>query len=117
MPPEMTYHGFLAPGYVFENAAEPVAMLEAHHKTVNDRELELRSSTGTTDARSFGLYGDTPGMVYGPVAREIHAFNECVDLESARRVTQTITLCMADGCGVEAIRTRTSYRLMTIDDQ
>jgi acetylornithine deacetylase len=42
-------------------------------------------------------------MVYGPTARNIHAFDECVDLESMRRVTRTIALFVAQWCGVEAL--------------
>jgi acetylornithine deacetylase len=100
-PPDIAYHGFLAEGYVLENAEEPVALLEACHKEVHGQELEGRAGTGTTDARFFGLYADIPGLVYGPVARDVHGFNECVDLDSVRRITQTIALFVADWCGLD----------------
>ncbi len=100
IPPEIDYHGFLAEGYILENAEVPTAVLEQYHKLVNGADLEGRASTGTTDARFFGLYADIPGMVYGPIARDVHGFNECVDLDSTRRVTETIALFMADWCGV-----------------
>jgi acetylornithine deacetylase len=64
--------------------------------------LEKRAGTGTTDARFFGLYAGIPAMVYGPISNDIHAYDERVDLESLRRVTQTIALFIADWCGVEA---------------
>ena len=57
--------------------------------------------TATTDARFFGLYADTPALVYGPTAESIHGFNERVDLESTRRVTQSIALFIADWCGLD----------------
>jgi acetylornithine deacetylase len=59
------------------------------------------STTGTTDARFFGLYADIPALVYGPTADSIHGFDEKVDLESVRRVTQTMALFVAEWCGLE----------------
>lgn len=101
-PPQIVYHGFQAEGYVFENGAEPAALLEACHKRVYGEALGRRVFTGTTDARFFGLYAGIPAMVYGPKAEDIHAFDERVELESVRKVTQTIALFIADWCGLEA---------------
>ena len=53
------------------------------------------------DARFFGLYADTPALVYGPKAESIHGFNERVELESTRRVTHSIALFIADWCGLD----------------
>ena len=61
------------------------------------------SIPATTDARFFGLYADTPALVYGPRAEAIHGFNERVELESVRRVTQATALLIADWCGLEVI--------------
>jgi acetylornithine deacetylase len=61
--------------------------------------LTEHAGTGTTDARFFGLYAGMPSLVYGPRAQNIHAFDERVDLESMRRVTQTIALFIARWCG------------------
>ena len=41
-------------------------------------------------------------MVYGPKAEDIHAFDERVELDSVRKVTQAIALFIAEWCGVEA---------------
>ena len=41
------------------------------------------------------LYADTPALVYGPRAEAIHGFNERVELESMRRVTQATALFIA----------------------
>jgi acetylornithine deacetylase len=57
---------------------------------------------GTTDARFFGLYAGIPALVYGPKSLNIHGFDERVELESMRRVTQSIALFVADWCGLEA---------------
>jgi acetylornithine deacetylase len=56
--------------------------------------------TGTTDARFFGLYAGIPALVYGPNSDAIHGFDERVDLESMRRITQAMTLFIADWCGL-----------------
>ena len=63
--------------------------------------LERMPVTATTDARFFGLYADTPALVYGPAAEAIHGFDERLDIDSMRRVTKTIALFIADWCGLE----------------
>ena len=57
--------------------------------------------TALTDARFFGLYQGIPALVYGPIARDIHGFDERVDLASLQRVTETIALFIAKWCGLE----------------
>jgi acetylornithine deacetylase len=100
LPPEIEYHGFMAEGYILENDDEPREILSTCHRLTHGNDLEERTGTGTSDIRFFGLYDDTPGLMYGPTARNIHGFNECVDMQSIRRTTQTIALFMADWCGV-----------------
>ncbi len=103
-PPQIVYHGFQAEGYVLENADAPAGLLEECHRRVYGAELERRIFTGTTDARFFGLYAGIPAMVYGPKAEDIHAFDERVNLESVRKVTQAIALFIADWCGLEGLQ-------------
>ena len=105
-PPEITYHGFLAEGYSLDDHANPAAgeargVLEQAHRQVTGDALRSMPITATTDARFFGLYADIPALVYGPTAERIHGFNERVELESMRRVTQSIALFVADWCGLE----------------
>ncbi len=99
-PPEIVYHGFEAEGYVLKDAEEPVAKLGAAHRAVFGRALEELAVAGTTDARFFGLYAGIPALVYGPNSEAIHGFDERVDLESMRRITQAMTLFIADWCGL-----------------
>lgn len=106
--PEIIYHGFHAEGYALvehtgDTAKNAISSLETAHKSVNDSDLDQVAITATTDARFFGLYADTPALVYGPKAEAIHGFNERVDLESVRRVTQTTALFIADWCGLEPL--------------
>jgi len=107
-PPQITYHGFRAEGYSLADHDKPEAhearqVLERAHHAVTGDELQAMPITATTDARFFGLYADTPALVYGPRAESIHGFNERVDLESTRRVTHSIALFVADWCGLEKI--------------
>jgi acetylornithine deacetylase len=104
--PEVVYHGFQAEGYALAEdqgttAQAAIGALEAAHTAVTGTALDRLSITATTDARFFGLYADTPALVYGPRAEAIHGFNERVDLDSMRRVTQATALFIADWCGLE----------------
>lgn len=104
--PELVFHGFLAEGYALAGdrrpgTADAIGALESAHEAVTGKTLERLSITATTDARFFGLYADTPALVYGPHAEAIHGFNERVDLESMRQVTQAIALFIANWCGLE----------------
>ncbi|WP_299867338.1 ArgE/DapE family deacylase [uncultured Hoeflea sp.] len=106
--PEIVYHGFHAEGYALSQdssakAASAIKMLDQAHQTATGQALLREAITATTDARFFGLYADTPALVYGPRAEAIHGFNERVELESMRRVTKATALFIADWCGTEEL--------------
>ena len=101
--PQIIYHGFQAEGYVLEGADEAEAMLGGHHQRVFGQALVDGPATGATDGRFFGLYADTPALVYGPKCISSHGFDEAVDIESIRKTTQTIALFIADWCGLQSI--------------
>ncbi|MEX0971356.1 MAG: ArgE/DapE family deacylase [Paracoccaceae bacterium] len=106
--PEIVYHGFHAEGYALsrdssKSAALAIEALDNAHQSVSKEALQREAITATTDARFFGLYADTPALVYGPHAEAIHGFNERVDLQSLRRITKTTALFIADWCGTEQI--------------
>ncbi|MBR9651435.1 ArgE/DapE family deacylase [Thalassovita aquimarina] len=106
--PQVIYNGFQAEGYALaedgsDTATRAISALELAHGAVTGGELDKVSITATTDARFFGLYADTPALVYGPKAEAIHGFNERVDLESVRRVTQTTALFIARWCQLESL--------------
>lgn len=106
--PKIVYHGFHAEGYALSrdssaNAASAISALDRAHQSVTGEALEREAITATTDARFFGLYADTPALVYGPRAEAIHGFNERVELESMRRVTKATAMFIADWCGTEEV--------------
>ncbi len=100
-PPEVVYHGFLAEGFHLTGADEAEAVLGKAHSLAYGESLGELACTGTTDARFFGLYADTPALVYGPNSENIHGFNERVELESIRKNTQAIALFIAEWCGLQ----------------
>jgi acetylornithine deacetylase len=102
-PPRLTYHGFLAPGYVLPRGSAAEETLAACHREVAGAALEERAMTALTDARFFGLYQGIPALVYGPEARDIHAFDERVNLASTLAVTKTLALFIAEWCGLEPV--------------
>lgn len=106
--PKVIYHGFMAEGYALSEdtsatAQAAIGALESAHLTTTGETLDHAAITATTDARFFGLYADTPALVYGPRAEAIHGFNERVELESIRRITGATALFIADWCGTETI--------------
>lgn len=105
-PPEIVYDGFAAEGYALIDDMSPSAahaqdLLSAAHQKICGQRLAHNAITATTDARFFGIYARTPALVYGPRAEDIHGFDERVDLESVRRVTQATALFIAAWCGLE----------------
>jgi acetylornithine deacetylase len=101
-PPDIVYNGFQAEGYVLEGADAPSARLGQAHEAVFGKPLKSAAATATTDARFFGLYAGIPALVYGPKSSGIHGFDERVEVESVRRVTQAMALFIADWCGLAA---------------
>lgn len=100
--PTVSYHGFMAEGYVLENSEDVESSLRHAHEIVFHEPLQEHVTSAATDARFFGLYADTPALVYGPECRMPHGYDEAVNLESLRQITKTIALFIADWCGVEA---------------
>jgi acetylornithine deacetylase len=102
-PPEIGWTGFFAEGYALEPGGPAEAALGRAHLAAMGRELESFVTPGYLDARVFQLYQDTPALCYGPVAENIHGFDERVSLSSLKRVTGAIALFIAEWCGTEAL--------------
>ncbi len=102
-PPDVVWNGFQAEGYVLGEDAEPgLAAFGEAFETVfgaGERPAE-RKMTALTDTRFYGLYHGIPAFCFGPTAENIHGFDERVDLESVKRVTETIALFVARWCGL-----------------
>jgi acetylornithine deacetylase len=101
-PPTVAWEGFQAEPFVLKNHEEVRIVLAEAHKAVFGSELLDTTSTGTADNRFFGLYADIPALVYGPQSDDIHGFDERVNLESIRKITQATALFVAEWCGLQA---------------
>jgi acetylornithine deacetylase len=99
-PPTVRPKGQYGDGYVLEGGAEALDTLRRAHREVFARDLMAVTSSGSSDARILGIDGRTPTVQYGPVGRDYHGYDEAVDLESLRQVTQSVALFVADWCGV-----------------
>lgn len=102
-PPQITWNGFFARGYVLEEGSEAEAALARAHGTVTGTALRRQTAPCYLDAQVFANYGGIPSLVYGPRAEAIHGFDERVDLVSLERVTRTIALFVAEWCGLEPV--------------
>ena len=99
--PRLEYHGFHNGGYILEPGGAAESVLQAAHKAVCGEPLKALSSSASTDARILGVFGSIPSLVYGPTCIAAHGIDECVELDSVRRVTKTIAAFIVEWCGVE----------------
>ena len=102
-PPEVEYNGFFAQGYVLEEGSDAEQVLARAHAASFGSTLESFVTPGYLDGRVFVLYDDCPCLVYGPLSRDIHAFDERVSIASVKRITGTIALFAANWCGLETL--------------
>jgi acetylornithine deacetylase len=98
------FRGFHADPCVFDMQAPIVRLAMRSYAEVSGSELRHYPATGLTDGRFFQLYQGTPVACFGPDAQEIHGIDESVGLDSMHDITRSIALCIAEWCGVEAIR-------------
>ena len=99
---EVRYEGFQCEGYELAPDAPLITALAAASARVTGEEPALFSSTATTDARTFHLYGDTPAVCFGALAERLHGVDERVHLPSITPTAQALALFIADWCGVTA---------------
>lgn len=105
-PPEVVWNGFQAEGYVLGADAEPG--LHALHAALRDAKgpdtpLPEHKMTALTDSRFYGLYYGIPSFCFGPKAENIHGFDERVNLQSVRDVTEVLALFIARWCGLNRL--------------
>ena len=102
-PPELSFNGFFAEGYVLEEGSAAEETLARAHLASYAAPLESFVTPGYLDGRVFAIYADMPCLVYGPYSEAIHGFDERVKLSSVKRVTGAIALFIADWCGLESL--------------
>lgn len=106
-PPEVIWNGFQAEGYVLDETADPaLAVMQSAYSAVFGAGEILKESkmTALTDTRFYGLYYGIPAFCIGPVAQNIHGFDERVELESVRQLTHVLALFIAQWCGLNPLK-------------
>ena len=105
-PPEVVWNGFQAEGYVLGADAQPgLDTMQAALRDVQGPEAVLpeHKMTALTDTRFYGLYYGIPSFCFGPNARNIHGFDEAVDLGSVAEATRVLALFIARWCGLNRL--------------
>ena len=102
-PPEIDWTGFFAEGYHQPPGSDAEAALARAHQAAFESEIGETLMNGYLDARVFRLYQDTPTLCWGPVAENIHGYDERVSLPSLKRCTHALALFIADWCGTEPL--------------
>lgn len=99
-PPLVEWVGFQAEGCEFDPMSELGRELASVHMNVEGAAAKYLTATCTTDVRFFNLYGNCPATCYGPRAKSIHGADECLDLNSMRRVAEVYARFIARWCGL-----------------
>ena len=105
-PPKIIWNGFQAEGYVLgEEGNQAISVINNSHATVFGSQTAVpeQKITALTDTRFYGLYYDIPSFCYGPVAENIHGFDERVNIESLRKTTEVLALFIAEWCGLNCL--------------
>ncbi|MFT4266581.1 MAG: ArgE/DapE family deacylase [Xenophilus sp.] len=101
---EVIYEGFQADGCEVPADAPIVAALSRCHQDILGRALAPSAFTGTTDAKFFNLYGETPAICYGPSGgANIHGIDEWVSIDSMMQTIAVLAVLMSRWCGVNAL--------------
>lgn len=105
-PPEVIWNGFQAEGYVLGPEADPaLAVMQSAYAQVfgTGEAMGAQKLTALTDTRFYGLYYDIPAFCIGPVAENVHGFDERVNLASVEKCTLLLALFIAQWCGLNPL--------------
>ncbi|NLA41973.1 MAG: ArgE/DapE family deacylase [Smithella sp.] len=100
IPPKIEFYGFRSPGHSISRDIPALQTLNDCHKELTGEDAKEYISTCTTDLRVFHLFGKGQATCYGPIAENIHAANERVNLESIINVAETYALFLSRWCGL-----------------
>jgi len=101
--PKLRFHGFRSEGHMVDLQNPGITLLSLCHQHLTNSEPEHYLSTCTTDLRAFHFYNKTAGTCYGPIAKNIHGIDECVNIESIRQTLKTYALFISRWCQLEKI--------------
>ncbi len=98
--PKVSFHGFRSRGHSMDPQNPALLTLGGCHASLTGKEPERYIATCTTDLRAFTSFGKGNATCYGPVAKNIHAANECVNIDSVVHTAKAYALFLARWCGL-----------------
>ncbi|UCF89846.1 MAG: ArgE/DapE family deacylase, partial [Desulfobacterales bacterium] len=98
--PRIEFYGFRSDGHGLSNDLPALRTLNDSHRALTGQAAAEYIATCTTDLRAFVHFGRGQATCYGPVAENIHAANERVNLDSVVQVARTYALFLARWCGL-----------------
>ena len=99
-PPKVDFYGFRSEGHSINRGLPALDLVNTCHQDISGQRAESYISTCTTDLRTFCLFGRGQATCFGPVAENIHAANERVNLESVVHTAKVYALYAARWCGL-----------------
>jgi acetylornithine deacetylase len=99
-PPAIEFYGFRSDGHSISKDLPALQTLNDSHRSLTGEEAEEYIATCTTDLRAFIHFGQGQATCFGPVAENIHAANERVNIDSVMHVARTYALFLARWCGL-----------------
>lgn len=100
-PPKISFYGFRSDGHIASVDQPALQTLASCHKLLTGEMPQQYISTCTTDLRAFHHFGRSQHCCYGPVAKEIHGIDECVNIESVMHTAKAYALFLASWCGLK----------------
>jgi len=99
-PPEVEFYGFRSDGHRISRDLPALQTLNNSHYSLTGNDAEEYIATCTTDLRAFIHFGQSQATCFGPIAENIHAANERVNIDSVMHVARTYALFLARWCGL-----------------
>ncbi len=99
-PPAIEFYGFRSEGHSVSPDLPAFATLRACHGDLSGGAAPEYTATCTTDLRAFHFFGRGQATCFGPVARNIHAVNEAVQIDSVLHTARTYALFLSRWCGI-----------------
>ena len=99
-PPQVNFYGFRSEGHSLEADLPEFKLLSDCHQDLCGQRAHPFVSTATTDLRVFVQFGKGKATCFGPVAENIHAENERVNIASIVHTAKVYALFLARWCGL-----------------
>jgi acetylornithine deacetylase len=96
--PRVEFYGFRSEGHSLDFNQPPFKMISDCNRDLTGYSATEYVSTCTTDLRSFVHFGNGQATCFGPVAENIHAENERVNLNSVFHTAKVYALFLARWC-------------------